>query len=147
MNPAAKKVKVVIDNVEYVVEVGDLEQSPVSVTVNGKPYKVTWEMLAERREAPRPAAPAAPAPTPTVTPAAEVKAAANEVIAPMPGNILEVLVKVGDQVEAGQILCYLEAMKMKNALRSPRTGTIAGVEVHEGQTVAYGTLLFTFSSD
>jgi hypothetical protein len=61
MNPAAKKVKVVIDNVEYVVEVGDLEQSPVSVTVNGKPYTVTWEMLVERPETPRPATPAAPA--------------------------------------------------------------------------------------
>jgi biotin carboxyl carrier protein len=150
MNPAAKKLKVVVDNVEYTVEVGDLEQSPVSVTVNGKAYKVAWETLddpgVEVRGAPRPAAPAAPAPSaaPPSAPAA-VSAAADEVIAPMPGTILEIVVKAGDRVESGQTLCYLEAMKMKNAIRSPRAGTIASVDAQEGQTVAYGTLLFRFS--
>ena len=64
--------------------------------------------------------------------------------APMPGNILDIAVKPGDRVIHKQLLCNLEAMKMKNALRSPREGTIATVHVYEGQTVVYGDLLFTF---
>lgn len=147
MNLSDKKVKIVIDDVEYLVEVGDLEQSPVAVTVNGKQYKVAWEVLADK-PAIRSVVPAAPTvsapPPPAPAPRPVTAAAGNEVTAPMPGNILQILVKVGERVEPGQPLCYLEAMKMKNAIRSPRAGTIASVNAQEGQTVAYGTLLFTF---
>ncbi len=61
----------------------------------------------------------------------------------MPGTILDIAVKVGETVKYGQQLCALEAMKMKNAIRTPKDGVIASVNVNEGQTVAYGTLLFT----
>ena len=62
----------------------------------------------------------------------------------MPGNILDIAVKPGDKVAARQQLCSLEAMKMKNAIRSPGEGVIASVEVAEGQSVAHGDVLFTF---
>jgi biotin carboxyl carrier protein len=62
----------------------------------------------------------------------------------MPGNILGLAVRPGERVRVGQELCSLEAMKMRNAIRSSREGVIARVEVTEGQTVAYGDVLFTF---
>ena len=62
----------------------------------------------------------------------------------MPGQIVEVFVKAGDAVEAGQEVCSLEAMKMKNVIRSHRNGVIASVDVTPGQAVAHGDILFTF---
>jgi acetyl-CoA/propionyl-CoA carboxylase biotin carboxyl carrier protein len=62
--------------------------------------------------------------------------------APMPGKILDVAVQIGDQVQRGQVLCALEAMKMKSPIRAPRTGTISQMQVTEGQTVEHGDLLF-----
>jgi biotin carboxyl carrier protein len=63
----------------------------------------------------------------------------------MPGTILDIRVQPGDEVAFQQELCSLEAMKMKNSIRSPRAGRIAEVRVAEGQTVAYGDVLFTFA--
>jgi biotin carboxyl carrier protein len=62
----------------------------------------------------------------------------------MPGTVLEILVKPGDAISVGQQLCSLEAMKMKSAIRSPREGIIASVEVTDKQRVAFGETLFIF---
>jgi propionyl-CoA carboxylase alpha chain len=62
----------------------------------------------------------------------------------MPGVIVETLAQPGDRVKYGQPLCTLEAMKMKNVLRSPRDGLVATVEVSPGQAVAHGQVLYTF---
>jgi len=62
----------------------------------------------------------------------------------MPGNIMDIRVGVGDRVSYKQELCNLEAMKMKNSIRSPRDGVIAAIKVREGQTVAYSDVLFVF---
>ncbi|MEX0845647.1 MAG: biotin/lipoyl-containing protein [Balneolaceae bacterium] len=55
--------------------------------------------------------------------------------APMPGKILEIMVKEGDKVEKGQPLAILEAMKMENELKSPVTGTIAKISAGAGQSL------------
>ena len=57
------------------------------------------------------------------------------VAAPMPGNILKVMVKPGDAVKSGQILLLLEAMKMENEIYSPCDGTVSSVLVSVGGTV------------
>ncbi len=57
------------------------------------------------------------------------------VTAPMPGKVVKVLVGVGAEVEEGQPLVVMEAMKMENELRSPRAGKVVEVHVREGQTV------------
>jgi len=59
----------------------------------------------------------------------------------MPGVIQAVSVKVGDAVTHGQTVLVLEAMKMKNAIRSPRDGVVSEVLVQVGQTVGYGDVL------
>jgi acetyl-CoA/propionyl-CoA carboxylase biotin carboxyl carrier protein len=66
-------------------------------------------------------------------------AAAGEVIAaPMQGTILQVLVEAGQQVEAGQTVCILEAMKMENHILATRDGTITEVAVTKGDVVDTG---------
>jgi biotin carboxyl carrier protein len=67
------------------------------------------------------------------------------VSAPMPGTILDIAVQLGTSVSQGDILCNLEAMKMKSPIRSPGDGTIAQVLVSEGQNVAFGEALFTLN--
>ena len=57
---------------------------------------------------------------------------------PMPGKVVKVLVRVGDQVKAGQGLIVVEAMKMENELRAPRDGRVKEVPVREGQAVEAG---------
>jgi biotin carboxyl carrier protein len=59
----------------------------------------------------------------------------------MPGRVLSVSVKVGDQVEAQQGVLVIEAMKMENELKSPKAGKVAEVKVAAGQTVEKGELL------
>jgi biotin carboxyl carrier protein len=68
----------------------------------------------------------------------------QELTAPMPGTILTVNVRPGDSVSRGQPLLILEAMKMKNLIKSPYDGVIEEVAAQPGQTVSYGTVLIRF---
>ncbi len=58
-----------------------------------------------------------------------------EVKAPMPGNIIEILVKEGDRVEADDELLILEAMKMENPIYAPEAGTVKEIKVKVKDTV------------
>lgn len=115
-----------------------------NITVNGKTYDVAVEEVGGdapvQAAAPAPAAPA---------PAAPVKAApaagGTPVKAPMPGNILDVKVKVGDSVASGQVLIVLEALKMENDVVSPASGTVTSVNVKKGDTVNSDDVLVTIA--
>lgn len=65
----------------------------------------------------------------------------NDIKAPMPGLILDVQVKEGDEVKEGDFLLVLEAMKMENTLTAPRDGVVKSVTVSKGQTVDKNQLL------
>ncbi len=65
-----------------------------------------------------------------------------EVTAPMPGDIIQVHVKPGQAVKAGEPLCILDAMKMKNTIHAPQDGVIVEVMIGEGTSVEYGVTLF-----
>lgn len=65
----------------------------------------------------------------------------QQIVAPMPGKIVRLLVKAGDRVEAGQGLLVVEAMKMQNEIRSPKSGTVERVLAKEGQPVTAGEVL------
>ena len=67
----------------------------------------------------------------------------SDVIAPMPGKILEYRVKVGQEVQEGDPLVILEAMKMENILKATGPGVIEEIHGDPGQTVDKGTLLIT----
>ena len=127
------------------------------VTLNGKTYEVEVEagkaILLDEYEALAPAAPAAapvqavPAAAPAAAPApAAVSLAAGETVeSPMPGNILSVNVKQGDQVKEGQVLAILEAMKMENEIPAPKDGTVVQVVTSKGAVVETGSPLFVIA--
>ena len=83
----------------------------------------------EKAEAPKAAAPAAAGSVP--------------VNAPMPGTILDIKVKAGAAVKAGDVVMILEAMKMENEISAPQDGTIASIDVRKGDTVNSGDVLYT----
>ena len=63
------------------------------------------------------------------------------IVAPMPGKVIRLLVSAGDQVEAGQGLVVVEAMKMQNEIRSPKKGKVERVVATEGRNVNAGEVL------
>lgn len=128
------------------------------VTLNGKTYEVEveqgkailldeYEALAPAQAAPAAApAPAAAAAAPAAPAAPAVSLAAGETVeSPMPGNILSVNVKQGDQVKEGQVLAILEAMKMENEIPAPKDGTIVQIVTSKGAVVETGSPLFVIA--
>ena len=125
------------------------------VTLNGRTYEVEVEagkaMLLDEYEAYAPAAaPVAAAPAAAPVAAAPVAAPAaagvtvsggESVAAPMPGNILKVVVTPGQTVKEGELLVVLEAMKMENEIMAPKDGTVAQVVVSKGASVNTGDAL------
>ena len=69
------------------------------------------------------------------------------VLSPMPGTLITIAVQPGDSVQIGQELCVLEAMKMQNIIRSPRTGIIAACRVPVGSTLAADQVIMDFEVD
>lgn len=114
------------------------------VIVNGTAYEIAVEEIDASEVKAAPAA--APEVKETVAPAAAPVAApagGEKVEAPMPGTILDVKVKEGQAVKAGDILVILEAMKMENEILAPCDGTVAGLSVSNGVTVESGNLICT----
>jgi biotin carboxyl carrier protein len=73
--------------------------------------------------------------------ARKAEAGPARILAPMPGRLVRVLVQPGQEVQAGDGLVVMEAMKMENELRSPRAGRVAELAVREGQAVETAALL------
>ncbi|HKV23238.1 MAG TPA: biotin/lipoyl-containing protein [Candidatus Acidoferrum sp.] len=69
----------------------------------------------------------------------------QQVVAPMPGKVVRLLVQAGDHVEAGQGLLVIEAMKMQNEIRSPKQGAVERLLVQAGQAVNAGEALCVVS--
>ena len=67
----------------------------------------------------------------------------NAVVAPLPGVVLSIPVKVGDTVNAADTVLLLEAMKMENAIHAGRDGRIASINVNPGDSVLEGATLLT----
>jgi acetyl-CoA/propionyl-CoA carboxylase biotin carboxyl carrier protein len=133
-----KRFRIVIADKSYNVEVGDPQKTPLTVTVDGETFSIDMQPLAEEAKALSTVPDQAPA-SGTDTPKGDGFA---QVKAPMPGKVLDIAVMAGDRVQQDQVLCALEAMKMKSPIRAPRAGTVRQVQVHDGQNVDYGDLLF-----
>lgn len=68
----------------------------------------------------------------------------NDVKAPMPGRVLEILVKEGDAVAEGDGLIILEAMKMENIIKSTREGVLKHIQAAEGDSVEKNAVLLSY---
>ena len=115
------------------------------VNVNGNQYAVAGVVgdAAAPAAAPAPA-PAAPAAAPApAAPAAAPAAGETAVKSPMPGNVFKVECKVGQSVNAGDVLVVLEAMKMEIEVAAPCAGTVKAVAANVGATVTTDDLLVT----
>lgn len=64
-----------------------------------------------------------------------------QILAPMPGKVIDILVNVGDAVEESQEVLVLEAMKMENAIPAPQAGRVKEIAVKKGDTVSTHQLL------
>jgi biotin carboxyl carrier protein len=78
--------------------------------------------------------------------ARSTSAGAERIVAPMPGRIVRVMIRTGEQVRARQTIVVVEAMKMENELRAAEDGTVTEVRVQEGQSVEAGALLAVIGS-
>lgn len=149
-----------INGHDYQVDVNSVEGGIADVTVNGIDYKVELADAVPApaqqtvRPAPQTVSTGAPAVTPQATaPAAQTAAQTatasapqgkGEVVtAPLPGVILDIKVKVGDAVKAGQTVAVLEAMKMENEIESTASGTVTAVNAGKGDSVLEGAAIIT----
>lgn len=139
--PIGKKVELKIDGKTYQVEIKSLTAEGARVEVDGREVRVDINLPqdAPRTPASRPA-PAAKAAAPR--PAA---ASSKSLLSLMPGVVIKILVKEGQQVAAGDVLLVLEAMKMENEIRSDRSGKIGSIDVSAGQQVQTGDALVSFA--
>ena len=118
----------------------------LTVDVDGQPYRVTVAFGETANAAPT-AAPAQPAAQPAAAPAPA--GAGNEVLSPLEGkfflvkNASDAPVKVGDAVKEGDVLCYVEAMKTYNAVRSEFSGTVTSINYASGDAVSEDDVLMT----
>ena len=125
------------------------------ITLKGKTYEVLVEQgeaiiedeydyvppVAPVAAAPVVAPAAAPAPAAPAAPAGGQVAAGTRVDSPLPGNVLDVKVSVGQAVKAGQVLVIIEAMKMENEVAAPCDGVVKQIVASKGAVVATGDAL------
>ena len=135
-----KTYKLKINGNAYEVAINSIEGNIADVTVNGASYQVEMENApAAAVAAPAVQAPAAQPAAATAAPAAQpASGAGNKVTSPPPGVIIEVSVKVGDAVKAGQKVAVIEAMKMENEISATKDGTISAIHVSKGDSVLEG---------
>ena len=138
------KYNVTIQDITYTVEIEDINARPVIARVNG----TRFEVLPEANQSGNMNQPAVKKEAiglkPVETRKPDANQNINEMTAPLPGTVVEVFVKAGDEIEAGQVIVVIEAMKMKNSIRSVRAGRIAEVLVSAMQTVAHKQPLVRF---
>ena len=157
-----KKYQYKVQGVDYEVEIAEVEGKIARVNVNGIPFEIEMQKpinaakhpaLAATRQrvepvAEAPAAPAAPA-TPAAAapqpPAASQQpvAGGTAVKAPLPGTIIDIKVSIGQQVNVGDTVIVLEAMKMQNNIEAESAGTVKAINVTKGDSVMEGAVLLT----
>lgn len=159
-----KKYQYKVQGVDYEVEIAEVEGRIAKVNVNGIPFEI--EMQKPINAAKHPALAAAkkvvgaPAPlspegdtnvrqqsneAPSKPVAGTSGVAGNAVKAPLPGTITDILVSVGQQVNVGDTLIVLEAMKMQNNIEAESNGTVTKILVNQGDTVMEGATLLVIN--
>lgn len=142
---------------EFRAEITEITTEYAKVKVNDTEYTVQLTKLGQgsgfTMPAARPATPvtappapttlgSAPAPHPTAPKSSSMAGDHSGAIrTPLPGLILEVLVREGDAVKAGQDLIIMEAMKMENRIQAPFDGTVKKIHVQHGSTIAEDDVL------
>lgn len=129
-----RKFRIKINEKEYMVEMEELGVAPGAGHISAPAAAPVAAPIAPV------AAPAAPVAAPVaVVPSGE----GLTMDSPMPGNILDIRVKVGDQVKENQVIVILEAMKMENEIVAPQDGVITALYVTKGSPIDVGAPIVT----
>lgn len=159
-----------VKGVDYEVEIQDIEGNIANVTVNGIPFEVEMKQPVKAgkqkfriaNEATDDKGGVSSADSAKTTPTgscsassanaeataskkASASAGGKPVVAPLPGTINDIKVKVGDKVSAGDTVVILEAMKMQNNIEAETSGTVASINVNKGDAVMEGDTLVTIA--
>lgn len=114
----------------------------LNVTVNGIAYSVEVEVEEEQRQLGSIVFGGSAASATSEPATASVQGvSANAVVAPLAGSVFKILVNEGDEIEAGQVLLILEAMKMETEITAPSAGTVKELYVAVGDPVQGGQAL------
>ncbi|MBI3175674.1 MAG: acetyl-CoA carboxylase biotin carboxyl carrier protein subunit [Chloroflexi bacterium] len=136
------KYQVKVENQTFEVEIEDINARPVVARVDGQTFEIQPENGTQptvQKEAARPAVAALPVGS------ASQHMNGNDLVAPLPGTVTEVFVKPGEKIEMGHVVLIIEAMKMKNSIRTVRSGVVGEVLVSAGQSVAHKQALIRFA--
>ncbi len=141
-----KKFKFTINGNQYEVDINGIEDGIAQLEVNGTPYEVAVDRDIKQIKTPKlirsvavPSTDSHPAVVKTSNPSAPK--GGGKIKSPLPGVILDLLVKEGDLIKVGQKLLTLEAMKMENNIESDKEGKVIAVKVSKGDSVMEGDIL------
>ena len=134
------KLKVTVHGVAYEVEVEVLDLGQGFASPTAVPQ------MTSQAPAAAPGGGAAPAPKPTTPPIVMNKRASDHssVSSPIAGNVVEIKAKVGDEVNEGDVILVIEAMKMNTSIAAPGHGKIKKIDVAVGDAIREGQLLAEF---
>jgi biotin carboxyl carrier protein len=141
-----KKFKFSIQGNDYEVEIKDFDEGIARIEVNGTPYKVEVQKQAQVSKTPilQRAAVKTPKDAHLIK---KTESSSFKVKAPLPGNILQVVVQPGDAVKKDDRLLIYEAMKMENMLLSEKNGKVSSVKVAPGDSVLQDDVLIEIELD
>ena len=142
------KYKFNINGNSYQAEIVSVEENIAQVDINGTVYQVELDKAIKSSKTPKlvrgnavPSTDSHPSTAKTSSPSAPK--GGGTIKSPLPGVVLNVMVKPGDSVKIGQRLMILEAMKMENNILSNANGKITGILVNKGDSVLEGAELVT----
>jgi len=133
-----RKYELTINGKAVAVQILELSAEEATLEVNGEEITVAIDRVSEMITHSTDAVPPGlvlPSSAPVASPSAQNQ---GVVCAPIPGSIIDVFVKVGDKVQAGQPLFKMEAMKMENEINAQLDGTVTAVNIHAGDSVSQG---------
>lgn len=136
-----KKYNFTINGNKYNVEVLQHEDDIIKVEVNGTVYDVKCEQKLQKPVVPKTPVLVRGSAQTSVKTEGSPSGVAQFLKAPLPGNILSIMVKEGDSVEKGQKLLVYEAMKMENDILAEGNGIVSKIHVNVGDTVLQGDML------
>ncbi|MBW8326309.1 MAG: biotin/lipoyl-binding protein [Prolixibacteraceae bacterium] len=141
-----KKFKFTINGNQYETEILTIEENMAEIEVNGTLYKVEVDKTMKAVKTPKlvrqaavPSTDSHPSVAKTSSPAGPK--GAGSIKSPLPGVILEMYVREGDEVKMGQKLLMLEAMKMENNIEADKAGKVVSILKHKGDSVMEGDVL------
>ena len=128
-----KNYKFTIHGIEYEVDIVSVEGNRATIEVNGTAYSI--DIQRDVKQVKTPTIVRSPFKEPQKEIEKKIGGAKTEIKTPLPGIIVKIFVKPGDEVKKDQILFSLEAMKMENEIKAERDGVIAAIRAAEGQSV------------